>query len=248
MLPQNPDDCDDGAARFVVQRLLHGGLQRAHLMAQVVSPPDAPFEEHGATTPAQASKRPGEDGEDAKSAKRDEACRKVQAVARGRQVRQHKELLAKSSVTIQRAFRRVRPRWLEGSRPNVAAVLQVVGGQRKEWAKEFQRAAGHGGLQKPGFLQALSSSCGEKASRAQAEKLWAGFLEQSEVGDPMMLPTFWAICEAVLDGDAHAAEFAGMAEEEYRSYSSDPEMSSEARTGRLYLRLETWVLFVFWGA
>eukprot|EP00439_Symbiodinium_sp_Y106_P013124 s7387_g1.t3 len=63
-------------------------------------------------------------------------------------------------------------------------------------ALEFQRAASKGGLQKPGFLQAICRSCG---------------------AEPMRLPTFWAICEAVLRGDAWAAEFAALAEEEYRS-------------------------------
>ena len=82
---------------------------------------------------------------------------------------------------------------------------------------EFERAASKGGLRKPGFLQALCRSCGAEVSQVQAEKLWAGFLEQSEAGEPMRLPTFWAICEAVLRGDAWAAEFAALAEEEYRS-------------------------------
>ncbi|CAE7209601.1 abcG22 [Symbiodinium necroappetens] len=65
------------------------------------------------------------------------------------------------------------------------------------------------------------SADSQKVSEVQAEKLWAGFLEQSEAGEPMRLPTFWAICEAVLRGDAWAAEFAALAEEEYRSFSNE---------------------------
>jgi len=34
----------------------------------------------------------------------------------------------------------------------------------------------------------------------------------------MALPTFWAICEAVVQGDAHAAEFADMTVEDYASH------------------------------
>ena len=36
----------------------------------------------------------------------------------------------------------------------------------------------------------------------------------------MVLTTFWAICEAVLQGDVEAAEFADMTVEEYVSYGS----------------------------
>ena len=157
--------------------------------------------------PNRSSRKQAED-----ATRKSAASTKIQAIVRGRQVRQQKDLLQKSAITLQRALRR--NGCLTGCRPDVS---RLADGQRKEWAIEFERAASKGGLQKPGFLQALCRSCGAKVSQVQAEKLWAGFLEQSEAGEPMRLPTFWAICEAVLRGDAWAAEFAALAEEEYRS-------------------------------
>ena len=141
------------------------------------------------------------------------AATKLQAWVRGRHVRQRRARMEKSAITLQRAFRRLRGS--QGRRKHSAAVEAGMR-QREAWAMEFQRAAGEGGLEKSGFLQALKGACGEKVSEAQASALWAGFLEQREADEPMLLSTFRAICEAVLKGDARAAEFAGLAEEEYR--------------------------------
>ena len=58
------------------------------------------------------------------------------------------------------------------------------------------------------------------SARIQAEKLWLGYLQQSELSGSMVLTTFWAICEAVLQGDVQAAEFADMTLEEYVSYGT----------------------------
>ena len=54
------------------------------------------------------------------------ASTKIQAIVRGRQVRQQKDLLQKSAI-----------------RPDVS---RLADGQRKEWAMEFERAASTGGL------------------------------------------------------------------------------------------------------
>ena len=62
--------------------------------------------------------------------------------------------------------------------------------------------------------------CPPPAAYLQAEKLWLGYLQQSELSGSMVLATFWAICEAVSQGDVQAAEFADMTVEEYVSYGT----------------------------
>lgn len=65
-----------------------------------------------------------------------------------------------------------------------------------------------------------------KISKTKVEKLWRGFVQQSE--DPAMrLPTFWAICEAVAQGDERCAEFADMSLEEYLDGEDDGQHYSE---------------------
>ena len=169
-----------------------------------------------------ASLRQAEDATKKLEECRVQAATRLQAVARGRQVQQNKARMEKSARTLQQAFRRFRRQWLEG-RGAPGTKPYIATGRRKEWAEEFWRAASTGPLQKSGFLQALRSACGEKVSPAQAEKLWAGFLEQSESGDAIALSTFLAICEAVLQGDSHAAEFAALSEEEYMACSAGPD-------------------------
>ncbi|CAE7560339.1 CLIP1, partial [Symbiodinium necroappetens] len=85
---------------------------------------------------------------------------------------------------------------------------------------EFQRVAGEDGLDQQSFVEALTRACGESVSSLQAEKLWLGYLQQSELSGSMVLATFWAICEAVSQGDVQAAEFADMTVEEYVSYGA----------------------------
>ena len=197
---QVPAHEDDAATRFVVEHLLISGQRRAAALAEECETA-APAEPEDAMELAAA--------EELKSA----AATKLQARVRGRRVRQRRARIEKSAITLQRAFRRLRGS--QGRRKHSAAVEAGIR-QRKAWAVEFQRAAGEGGLEKSGFLQALKNACGEKVSEAQASALWAGFLEQREANEPMLLSTFRAICEAVLKGDVWAAEFAGLAEEEYR--------------------------------
>jgi len=124
---------------------------------------------------------------------------KLQACARGKMARQQRQQLEDSTRILQRGFRRLRQRWQLGRKMDFAAVVRAVNGQRKDWAMEYHLACGS--------RDALG--CEEFV-----EKLWRGFVQQSE--DPAMrLPTFWAICEAVAQGDARAAEFADMSLEEY---------------------------------
>ena len=164
----------------------------------------------------------------------DAAATKLQALARGRQVRKKRARLARSAVVLQRCYRRLRQQRKTPRRPHPAPVVESVSGQRKEWAIEFQKAAGEGGLEKLGFLQAISSACGDKVSQAQADKLWVGFLEQSGAEEPMVLSTFLAICEAVLLGDAHAAEFAAVSAEEYMACSSSPAAQAVVSTFEVF--------------
>ena len=145
----------------------------------------------------------------------EEAATKLQAVARGKQVRTRMARLEKNAITLQRWFRQIERQRKGAGRPHSAAAVVAASGHRKEWAMEFQNSASGGGLEQAGFLQAVSRACGAKVSPVQAEQLWTGFLEQNDAGLPMSLATFWAICEAVLLGDAHAAEFAAITQEEY---------------------------------
>eukprot|EP00439_Symbiodinium_sp_Y106_P007042 s7692_g1.t1 len=135
------------------------------------------------------------------------ASTRVQAAARGRLVRREKDLVKKSTITLQRALRRLKHR-RQGKKADFSAVVAAATDQRKEWAVEFERAAEHA------FAEALLRSCPMKVSQVQAEKLWAGFLEHSEVPGPMAISTFWAICEAVEQGEEQAADFADIPVEE----------------------------------
>ena len=234
---------DDAITRFVVDQLLSKGQRRAAALAeasQFAAPAEADSNSaclgtlcEDATELATAEER------------RIEATTKLQAWVRGRHVRQRRARMEKSAITLQRAFRRLRGS--QGWRKHSAAV-GVVSGQRREWAMEFQKAADAGGLKRSGFLHALRGACGDKASEAQAAMLWAGFLEQHEAGELMLLSTFWAICEAVLKGDVWAAEFAGLAEEEYRDCSrlipiAEPE--AQASHSNSFVGLGTWVFYWF---
>ena len=157
------------------------------------------------------------------------AVSKLQAVARGRQVRTRMARLEKTAITLQRWFRQIERQRKGAGRPHSAAAVAAASGHRKEWAMEFQNSASGGGLEQAGFLQAVSRACGAKVSPVQAEQLWTGFLEQNDAGLPMSLATFWAICEAVLLGDAHAAEFAAITQEEYKSRSGCSSSTFRAR-------------------
>ncbi|CAE7227278.1 CLIP1 [Symbiodinium microadriaticum] len=215
------------ASRFVVQHVLRKGIQRAQLMGAGPSVPDALAEAQQDIAAIRASKRRIEDATRKAEERVNAASTKVQAVARGRQARQKKDLLEKSAVTLQRSLRRLRQQWHQGKRMDFAAVVRAVKGQRREWAMEFQRVAGEDGLDQQSFVEALTRACGESVSSLQAEKLWIGYEQQSTGLGPMVLATFWAICEAVHEGDVVAAEFADITVEEYASYGHVPNQRAQ---------------------
>jgi len=208
------------------------------------SVPDALAEAQQDIAAIRASKRRIEDATRKAEERVNAASTKVQAVARGRQARQKKDLLEKSAVTLQRSLRRLRQQWHQGKKMDFAAVVRAVKGQRREWAMEFQRVAGEDGLDQQSFVEALTRACGESVSSLQAEKLWLGYLQQSELSGSMVLTTFWAICEAVLQGDVQAAEFADMTLEEYVSYgtaesTADKELRAAQRIQAAHLGRKT---------
>ncbi|CAL1138814.1 unnamed protein product [Cladocopium goreaui] len=151
---------------------------------------------------------------------------KLQACARGKMARQQRQQLEDSTRILQRGFRRLRQRWQLGRKMDFAAVVRAVNGQRKDWAMEYHLACGsRDALGCEEFVAALQR-VDVKISKTKVEKLWRGFVQQSE--DPAMrLPTFWAICEAVAQGDARAAEFADMSLEEYLDGEDDGQHYSE---------------------
>ncbi|CAJ1404901.1 unnamed protein product [Effrenium voratum] len=199
-------------ARCVVKHLIQKGSQ----MALTVSRSDDAHATACAEIAAiRASKQRIEEAEKRAEHKLHTASSKVQAHARGKQVRQQKAKLEKGAVVLQRGLRRLRQRWQQGKTLDFAAAVRAVSGRRKDWALEFQACAGPKGLDASGFAKALGKVYNQ-LSRLQVGKLWKGFIEQSENCNGIMhLPTFWAICEAVAQGDAAAAEFADMSIEEY---------------------------------
>jgi len=211
------------ATRFVVGRLLSRGMQRALTLGPAS---DALAEAKRDIAAIRASRLRIEDA----TRKAEElvyaASTRVQAAARGRLVRREKDLVKKSTITLQRALRRLKHR-RQGKKVDFSAVVAAATDQRKEWAVEFERAAVDGALEEHAFTEALLGSCPMKVSQVQAEKLWAGFLEHSEVPGPMAISTFWAICEAVEQGEEQAADFADIPVEEYASYGSQATPQAE---------------------
>ena len=162
---------DYEAARLVVKHLVTNGLQRAQEMRS--SMPDALAEAQQDIAAIRASKKRIEDATKKAEEIVNAASTKVQAAARGRQVRQKKDLLEKSAVTLQRALRRLQQQWHEGKKWDFAAVVRAVKGQRREWAMEFQRVAGEGGLDQQAFVHALSRACSGRVSSLQARQFEA---------------------------------------------------------------------------
>ena len=134
------------------------------------SVPDALAEAQQDIAAIRASKRRIEDATRKAEERVNAASTKVQAVARGRQARQKKDLLEKSAVTLQRSLRRLRQQWHQGKKMDFAAVVRAVKGQRREWAMEFQRVAGEDGLDQQSFVEALTRACGESVSSLQAKQ------------------------------------------------------------------------------
>eukprot|EP00435_Cladocopium_sp_Y103_P014547 s1488_g3.t1 len=151
---------------------------------------------------------------------------KLQACARGKMARQQRQQLEDSTRILQRGFRRLRQRWQLGRKMDFAAVVRAVKGQRKDWTMEYHLACGsQDALGCEEFVVALQR-VDVKISKTKVQKLWQGFVQQSE--EPAMrLPTFWAICEAVAQGDERAAEFADMSLEEYLDGEDDGQHYSE---------------------
>ena len=160
------------ATRFVVRHVLQKGIQRAQLMGAGLghSVPDALAEAQQDIAAIRASKRRIEDATRKAEERVNAASTKVQAVARGRQARQKKDLLEKSAVTLQRSLRRLRQQWRQAKKMDFAAVVRAVKGQRREWATEFQRVAGEDGLDQQSFVEALTRACGESVSSLQASE------------------------------------------------------------------------------
>ncbi|CAJ1458138.1 unnamed protein product [Effrenium voratum] len=101
-----------------------------------------------------ASKQRIEEAEKRAEHKLHTASSKVQAHARGKQVRQQKAKLEKGAVVLQRGLRRLRQRWQQGKTLDFAAAVRAVSGRRKDWALEFQACAGPKGLDASGFARA----------------------------------------------------------------------------------------------
>ena len=154
---------DVEAAQLVVKHLIQKGLQKALLMA-----PHALAEAQQDIAAIRASKQRIEDATKRAEERVNAASTKVQAMARGRQARQKKDLLEKSAVTLQRALRRLRQQRHQGKKMDFVAVVRAVKGQRREWAMEFQRVAGEDGLDQQPFVEALTRACGESVSSLQA--------------------------------------------------------------------------------
>lgn len=211
------------ATRFVVGRLLSRGLQRALMLGPA---PDTLAEAKRDIAAIRASRLRIEDATRKAEEIVHAASTRVQAAARGRLVRREKDLVKKSTITLQRALRRLKLR-RRGKKVDFSAVVAAATEQRKEWAMEFERVALDGTLEERAFIEALLRSSPTKVSQVQAEKLWAGFLEHSEVPGPMAISTFWAICEAVEQGDELAADFADIPVEEYASYGCQATPQSE---------------------
>eukprot|EP00913_Durusdinium_trenchii_P007016 g6600.t1 len=97
----------------------------------------------------------------------------------------------------------------------------------EDWAIEFQIEADDAALNQLGFVTAIQKV--HQISHGKAEKLWQGFLSQSENSSEqrMGLPIFWAICEAVARGDADAAECADLSLEEYLDGEMEGQYSEE---------------------
>lgn len=155
------------------------------------------------------------------------ASTKVQACARGKLARRRKQAVVESTKILQRGFRRLRQRWQQGRKMDFAAVVRAAQGQRKDWAIEFQIEADDAALNQLGFVTAIQKV--HQISHGKAEKLWQGFLSQSENSSEqrMGLPIFWAICEAVARGDADAAECADLSLEEYLDGEMEGQYSEE---------------------
>ena len=161
-------DADLQASRLVIEHCVKKGLQQALLMG--ASAPDALAEAQADIAAIRASKKRVDDATKKAEERLDAASTKVQAVARGRQVRQKKDLLEKSAVTLQRALRRLRQQWHQSKKFDFAAVVRAVKGQRREWAMEYQRVASDAGLDKPAFVEALGRACTDRVSSLQAGK------------------------------------------------------------------------------
>ncbi|CAK9109931.1 unnamed protein product [Durusdinium trenchii] len=138
-----------------------------------------------------------------------------------------KQAVVESTKILQRGFRRLRQRWQQGRKMDFAAVVRAAQGQRKDWAIEFQIEADDAALNQLGFVTAIQKV--HQISHGKAEKLWQGFLSQSENSSEqrMGLPIFWAICEAVARGDADAAECADLSLEEYLDGEMEGQYSEE---------------------
>ena len=160
-------------ADMTVEEYVSYGSDDQHAVLMRSSMPDALAEAQQDIAAIRASKKRIEDATKKAEEIVNAASTKVQAAARGRQVRQKKDLLEKSAVTLQRALRRLQQQWHEGKKWDFAAVVRAVKGQRREWAMEFQRVAGEGGLDQQAFVHALSRACSGRVSSLQARQFEA---------------------------------------------------------------------------